>query len=134
MVKTIHETNEKYHIETITLMTFQFFIYSYFISISRYNVQCIIYYLHTVFWRALKTTRAKRPFIISRSTFAGQGHYGGHWSGDNFARYEDMALSIPGKTSCYLLMEARLSSTKSLECKSWQYCIDIECLCMPMFL
>lgn len=27
-----------------------------------------------------------------------------------------------------------LSWTKNLECKSWQYCIDIECLCMPMFL
>lgn len=46
-------------------------------------------------YQALKTARAKRPLIISRSTFAGQGHYGGHWSGDNFARYEDMAVSIP---------------------------------------
>ncbi|XP_048758029.2 lysosomal alpha-glucosidase-like isoform X2 [Ostrea edulis] len=46
-------------------------------------------------YQALKTVRGKRPFVISRSTFAGQGHYGGHWSGDNFARYDDMYLSIP---------------------------------------
>ncbi|XP_061191912.1 lysosomal alpha-glucosidase-like [Saccostrea echinata] len=46
-------------------------------------------------YQALKTVRGTRPFVISRSTFAGQGHYGGHWSGDNYARYEDMALSVP---------------------------------------
>ncbi|VDI02413.1 lysosomal alpha-glucosidase [Mytilus galloprovincialis] len=46
-------------------------------------------------YTALKTVRNKRPFIISRSTYAGQGYYGGHWSGDNFATYHDMAMSIP---------------------------------------
>lgn len=46
-------------------------------------------------YMALNTTRQKRPFVISRSTYAGQGQYGGHWSGDNFATYYDMAISIP---------------------------------------
>ncbi len=34
--------------------------------------------------------------VISRSTFPGQGHHGGHWLGDNFATYQSMAYSIPG--------------------------------------
>lgn len=44
---------------------------------------------------ALKTLRNKRPFIISRSTFPGQGHYGGHWSGDIYSTWDDMQKSIP---------------------------------------
>ncbi|XP_046554565.1 lysosomal alpha-glucosidase-like [Haliotis rubra] len=44
---------------------------------------------------ALRAARpGKRPFIISRSTFPGQGHYGGHWTGDNDAQYYDMYKSI----------------------------------------
>lgn len=46
-------------------------------------------------YKALQSVRGKRPFIISRSTFPGQGHFGGHWSGDNEATYSDMYFSIP---------------------------------------
>ncbi|XP_064599991.1 lysosomal alpha-glucosidase-like isoform X2 [Liolophura sinensis] len=45
-------------------------------------------------YSALKTVRGKRPFIISRSTFPGQGHYGGHWNGDNNSTFYDMYKSI----------------------------------------
>ena len=38
----------------------------------------------------------KRPFIISRSSFPGQGKYSGKWLGDNTASYEDMQRSVTG--------------------------------------
>lgn len=38
----------------------------------------------------------KRQFIISRSTFAGQGKYTSHWNGDNFSRFSYLKLSVTG--------------------------------------
>ena len=45
---------------------------------------------------ALKAIRKKRPFIISRSTFPGQGHYGGHWTGDVLSDWTNLRRSIAG--------------------------------------
>jgi lysosomal alpha-glucosidase len=39
--------------------------------------------------------REKRPFVISRSTFAGHGQYAGHWSGDIQSSWYDMKKTIP---------------------------------------
>lgn len=46
---------------------------------------------------AMAEIRAKRPMVISRSTFLGHGHYAGHWSGDIFSTWDDMKYSIPRK-------------------------------------
>ena len=35
-------------------------------------------------------------FPLFRSTFAGSGHYGGHWLGDNSATWEDLKAAIIG--------------------------------------
>jgi len=46
--------------------------------------------------QALKQSTGKRGQVISRSTFASSGHYGGHWLGDNTARWEDLRTTIIG--------------------------------------
>ncbi|KAI6243207.1 Maltase-glucoamylase, intestinal [Aphelenchoides fujianensis] len=46
--------------------------------------------------RAMKEVLGKRGQLISRSTFASSGHYGGHWLGDNNARWEDLRTAIIG--------------------------------------
>nr|XP_027203751.1 lysosomal alpha-glucosidase-like [Dermatophagoides pteronyssinus] len=44
--------------------------------------------------KALKTTLNKRPFIISRSTAPGHGHFGHHWTGDIVSDWSSMRWSI----------------------------------------
>ncbi|XP_074900238.1 lysosomal alpha-glucosidase isoform X1 [Buteo buteo] len=44
---------------------------------------------------ALLRVRGKRPFVISRSTFAGHGRYAGHWTGDVSSDWEQLYYSVP---------------------------------------
>ncbi|XP_035210738.1 lysosomal alpha-glucosidase-like isoform X2 [Stegodyphus dumicola] len=61
-----------------------------------YNEHNILGYREAVATnQALKQVRGKRPFIISRATFAGQGVHSGHWSGDISSTWEDMRYTIP---------------------------------------
>jgi len=45
---------------------------------------------------ALSVVTNARPFVISRSSFAGLGHFAGHWTGDIFSTWDDMKQSITG--------------------------------------
>uniref|UniRef100_A0A8C0E258 Lysosomal alpha-glucosidase n=1 Tax=Balaenoptera musculus TaxID=9771 RepID=A0A8C0E258_BALMU len=45
--------------------------------------------------RALVKARGTRPFVISRSTFAGHGQYAGHWTGDVWSSWEQLSYSVP---------------------------------------
>ncbi|KAI6211415.1 Maltase-glucoamylase, intestinal [Aphelenchoides besseyi] len=46
--------------------------------------------------KAQKASVGKRGQVISRSTFPSSGRYGGHWLGDNTARWEDLRTAIIG--------------------------------------
>ncbi|XP_044727452.1 lysosomal alpha-glucosidase-like [Chrysoperla carnea] len=60
------------------------------------------YNLHNVYgalevyntYRALRSLGPNRPFIISRSSFSGLGHYAGHWSGDVFSTWHDLKRTV----------------------------------------
>ena len=45
----------------------------------------------------MEKARNKRAVVISRSTFASSGKYGGHWLGDNSAGWNDLQVSIIGE-------------------------------------
>ncbi|XP_013407693.1 lysosomal alpha-glucosidase-like [Lingula anatina] len=45
--------------------------------------------------KALQKIRKKRSLVITRSSFPGTGHFGGHWSGDNQALWSHLYYSIP---------------------------------------
>ncbi|KAI8142903.1 alpha glucosidase [Fennellomyces sp. T-0311] len=61
------------------------------------------YDLHNVYGHAecsitrdslLKYKPDERPFILSRSSFVGSGHYVGHWTGDNHSTWAKLKSSI----------------------------------------
>ena len=45
--------------------------------------------------QALEELTGQRAFVLTRSTFAGTGVHGGHWTGDNAADWEHLYHSVP---------------------------------------
>jgi len=65
---------------------------------THYDVHSLFGYFESVATNeALRALRpAKRPFVLSRSTFPGSGGYAAHWLGDNTASWTQMAMSVVG--------------------------------------
>ncbi|KZT41930.1 alpha-glucosidase [Sistotremastrum suecicum HHB10207 ss-3] len=42
-----------------------------------------------------RSTPAKRPFVLTRSFFAGSQRFGAMWTGDNMGTWEHMAIGVP---------------------------------------
>ncbi|GFQ88016.1 lysosomal alpha-glucosidase [Trichonephila clavata] len=98
-------------------------------STIHYNEHNLVAYreAHATF-DAIKEIRQKRPFIISRASFAGQGVHSGHWSGDITSDWEDMRYTIPSMLLFNMygmpmigsdICGFRLNTTEDL-CTKWQ--------------
>lgn len=61
---------------------------------SHYNVHNLYGFTETMTTYKALASEGLRPFIISRSTFAGHGRYGGHWTGDITSSWDQMKRSI----------------------------------------
>ena len=61
---------------------------------TQYDTHSLFGYMEILSTSEWMVAQNKRPYIISRSTYAGSGRWGSHWLGDNFARWEYMRYSI----------------------------------------
>lgn len=65
-------------------------------DVTEYDFHNLWGYQHSIAtYKALeKIQPGKRPFVISRSTFAGSGKWAGHWGGDNWSEWKYLRYSI----------------------------------------
>ncbi|CAN8002298.1 unnamed protein product [Ixodes hexagonus] len=69
-----------------------------------YNLHNLYGYTETLrTYDSLRQVTLRRPFIISRSTFSGQGRYSGHWSGDIESDWDSLRASIPSMLTFNIL-------------------------------
>lgn len=64
-------------------------------GVLEYDAHSIYGFSHSIAThKALQGLQGKRPFILSRSTFVGSGHYVAHWTGDNQGNWPNLKYSI----------------------------------------
>jgi alpha-glucosidase (family GH31 glycosyl hydrolase) len=79
-------------------------LYSHTISIAAQQYASGVYNLHSLYGHTeamttkhvIETMLRKRSLIVTRSSFAGTGHFTAHWLGDNTSEWPDLYYSIPG--------------------------------------
>ncbi|KAL2542605.1 Alpha-xylosidase 1 [Abeliophyllum distichum] len=68
---------------------------SHYNGVLEYDAHSIYGFSQAIATRkALQGLEGKRPFILSRSTFVGSGHYAAHWTGDNKGTWDDLKYTI----------------------------------------
>ncbi|KAF0688809.1 Aste57867_19631 [Aphanomyces stellatus] len=80
-------------------------------SLAAHQFPSLHYNLHSLYGHSeLQTTRVavdairkKRSFVLSRSSFAGDGQYAAHWLGDNLATWEDLRFGLTGVLAMNIL-------------------------------